>query len=241
MADARLHLLRAALIVAATAAFFAALRAMPIADAIAIFFVEPFLLTLLGALFLGEGLGWRRLAACAVGFLGALLILRPSFAEIGPVALLPLVTALCFAFYMVLTRRLARRLSAVDLQFWTALGATALLVPIIFWGSASGVGDLTPVWPEGRFWGYLAAVGIVATASHLMISAALGLAPAGMLAPLQYLEIVSATALGYLIFADLPDRQTLAGIALIVAAGFYVFLRERRLARGPLPAPPPPA
>ena len=98
-----LHLLRASMILFATAAFFTALSVMPMADSIAIFFVEPFILTLLGALFLGESIGWRRIVACAVGFGGALLIIRPSFSDFGPVAFLPLLTALFFALYMVLT------------------------------------------------------------------------------------------------------------------------------------------
>ncbi|WP_099826525.1 DMT family transporter [Oceaniglobus indicus] len=239
--DMGLHLLRAALILTATMAFFGALQFMPIADAIAIFFVEPFILTLLGALFLGEQIGWRRLAACAVGFAGALLIIRPSFSVFGPVALLPLLTALCFALYMVTTRQIARRLSAVALQSWTALAACILVAPLLALGTLGGADFLTPVMPQGRFWLFLLAVGLIASASHLMISAALGFAPAATLAPLQYLEIVTATLFGYLIFNDLPDSQTFAGIALIAASGFYVFLRERRLERESLPAPPPPA
>lgn len=91
------HLTRAFLILAATAAFFTALKVMPIADAIAIFFVEPFILILLGAAFLGESIGWRRLAACGIGFAGALIVIRPSFINLGPVALMPLITAVCFA------------------------------------------------------------------------------------------------------------------------------------------------
>lgn len=240
-ADWGLHVVRAALILVATASFFTALGVMPIADAIAIFFVEPFILTLLGALFLGESIGWRRIAACAVGFAGALLVIRPSLAVFGPVAALPLVTALCFAFYMVLTRRIARRIPPVALQFWTALAATALILPLLWFARGTGIAPLSTVMPGGTAWIWLIGVGAVASVSHLMISFALRFAPAATIAPLQYLEIVAATALGYFIFADLPDTQTFAGIALIVASGLYVFLRERRLERASLPAPPPPA
>jgi len=237
--DWGLHLLRAALILIATAAFFSAIRVMPLADAIAIFFVAPFMLTLMGAVFLGETIGWRRIAACALGFAGALMIIRPSLEVFGATALLPLVAAFCFACYLILTRHIARRIPPVALQFWTALVASGLILPAL-WLAPAGFAPLATVMPEGLFWVWLIGVGVVATASHLMISFALKFAPAATLAPLQYLEIIAATALGFAIFDDLPDRQTFAGIALIVASGLYVFLRERRLNRDSLPAAPPP-
>ena len=230
-----LHFVRAALILVATGAFFSALRFMPIADAIAIFFVEPFILTLFGAAFLGEKIGWRRLLACAIGFAGAMLVIRPSFAEFGAVAMLPLLTAVSFALYMILTRRTAQALHPVALQGWTALAASTLIIPILWTFQGSGVQPLDPVVPQGHYWWILIAVGITASVTHLMVSAALRFAPAATIAPLQYLEIISATLLGYLIFADLPDRQTLLGIAIIMASGLFVILRERR------PTPPPPA
>ncbi|RBO51535.1 EamA/RhaT family transporter [Rhodovulum sp. BSW8] len=236
--EAALHLVRAGLILCATTAFFAALQAMPLADAIAIFFVEPFILTLLGALFLGESVGWRRIVASAVGFSGAMLVIRPSFAAFGAVALLPLATAFCFAAYMVLTRQIARRMPTVALQAWTAVAASFIVLPVLVLCDGSGIGPLDPVWPRGPYWVWLAGVGIAATVSHLLISGALRLAPTAVIAPLQYLEIVAAAALGYLIFDDLPDIEALAGIALIIGSGFYVFLRERRLS---LTRPPPPA
>lgn len=232
-----LHILRAALIVTATAAFFTALSVMPIADAIAIFFVEPFILTLFGALFLGESIGWRRLLACAVGFAGSLLVIRPSFAAFGAVALLPMFTAVAFAFYMILTRRMARRLHPVALQAWTALAAAALILPVLAVFEGTGHAMLDPIMPEGRFWGFLLGVGFAASASHLLLSGALRFAPAATVAPLQYLEIVAATLLGYVLFADFPDRTTLLGIAIIMASGIFIIIRERDLGRRP---PPPP-
>lgn len=235
--EAALHLARASLILAATTAFFAALRVLPLADAIAIFFVEPFILTLIGALFLGESVGWRRVLACAAGFGGALLVIRPSFAAFGAVALLPLVTAFCFAAYVALTRQVAQRMSPVALQAWTALAACVVVLPALALFDGSGVGGLDPVWPKGLFWVWLAGVGIAATVAHLFISAALRLAPTSVIAPLQYLEIVAAAGLGWAIFGDLPDAQAVLGIAIIMGAGLYVFVRERDLSRLPPPAP----
>src|SRR6056297_929629 len=226
-----LHLLRGALLLVATAFFFTALRFMPIADAIAIFFVEPFILTLLGGLLLGEPIGPRRYVACGIGFAGALLIIQPSFEEVGAVAFLPLGTALCFAFYMILTRRMATRMHPITLQAYTALAALLVAAPVLLAFDGSDVAALDPSWPDMRAAWLLAGLGVIATLSHVCISFALSLAPASLLAPLQYLEIVGATLFGYLIFSDLPDALTFAGISLIVASGLYVFLRERHLAR----------
>ena len=232
-----LHLLRGALLLVATAFFFTALRFMPIADAIAIFFVEPFILTLLGGLLLGEPIGPRRYIACGVGFAGALLIIQPSFQEVGAVAFLPLVTALCFAFYMILTRQMATRMHPITLQVYTGLAALALAAPLLWVFKGSGFDPLDASWPAPDMLRLLVALGVVATLSHVCLSFALSLAPASLLAPLQYLEIVSATVLGFYIFGDLPDGLSVAGIVLIVASGLFVFLRERHLERRPTPQP----
>lgn len=232
-----LHLLRGGLILVATAFFFSALRFMPIADAIAIFFVEPFILTLLGGLLLGEQIGPRRYIACAIGFAGALLIIQPSFEEVGLAAAMPLVTALCFAFYMILTRQMATRMHPITLQVYTGLGALVLILPLLVIFEGSGVEPLDPSWPGQRELWLLAGVGVIATLSHVCISFALSFAPASLLAPIQYLEIVGAVLFGYWLFADLPDALTFVGIALIVGSGLFVFYRERALERRPTPAP----
>ncbi|MBK5933876.1 threonine/homoserine efflux transporter RhtA [Rhodovulum imhoffii] len=235
--DTGLHLLRALALLVATTAFFAALKTLPLAEAIAIFFVEPFILTLLSAVLLGETVGWRRVLACMAGFSGALLVIRPSFAAFGTAALLPLCTAFCFACYMVLTRRIARRVPPVALQGWTALAACMLVLPLLVLFQGSGVAGLDPVTPAGRDWGLLLGVGVAATVSHLFLSAALRFAPASTIAPLQYMEIVTATILGYVLFGDLFDAQALLGVAIITGSGLYVFLRERKLSRAPVPPP----
>ncbi|MCY3983106.1 MAG: DMT family transporter [Roseovarius sp.] len=232
-----LHMARGALILIATAFFFVALRYMPIADAISIFFVEPFILALLGGIILGERVGPRRYAACAAGFLGAMMVIQPSFREVGATALLPLVTAFSFALYMILTRRMARRMHPVSMQVYTGLAACVLVFPLLFLFDGSGIHALDPSWPGRREIWLLAGIGLIATLSHLCIGFALSLAPASLLAPIQYLEIAGATVLGYAIFSDLPDLPTFAGILLIVGSGLFVFFRERHLERR---IPPPP-
>lgn len=242
-----LHLARAALILIATGCFFAAIRFMPIADAISIFFVEPLLLTLLGGFLLGEAVGWRRIAACIVGFIGALFVIKPSFAAFGGVALLPLATAFFFAFYMILTRRMATAMHPIALQAYTGAAAVVLAVPVLWTLDGSGLAPLDPVWPDARHMWLLAGVGLAATIAHVFISFALRFAPSATIAPLQYFEIVAAVGLGYAVFGDFPDALTFIGVAIIVASGLYVFFRERALsaqaaaqaARRPAPPPPP--
>lgn len=236
-AEAGLHLVRGALLLVATAFFFTALRFMPIADAIAIFFVEPFILTLLGSLLLGEVIGPRRYIACGIGFAGALLIIQPSFQEVGAVAFLPLVTAFCFAFYMILTRRMATRMHPITLQVYTGLAALVIALPLLWAFHGSGFAPLDASWPAPDMLRLLVGLGVIATFSHVCLSFALSLAPASLLAPLQYLEIVSATVLGFYIFGDLPNGLSVVGIVLIVGSGLFVFLRERHLERRPTPQP----
>lgn len=223
--------LRGLLMAAAALFFFWALTYLPLADAAAIFFVEPLLLTLMAALFLGEPIGWRRGLAVIVGFLGALVVIRPSFEAVGPAALLPLLAAACFASYLAITRRLAAAEDARAMQFWVCAFASLVLLLALGLGARAAWPVLQPAWPTPAEWGLLLGLGVIATASHMLAIQALRLAPAGILAPFQYLEILGATLLGVIFFADLPDGTTLLGITIIVGAGLYVFRRERSLAR----------
>lgn len=231
------HLLRGFMLLLATYLFFSAIRHMPIANAMAIFFVEPFILTLLGGLFLGEDIGPRRIIACIVGFIGALFVIQPSFDQLGLIALYPLGTAVCFAAYMLLTRAMSANQHPITLQAYTAVAASVLILPLIFAFEGSGNEFLDPVWPSAFAWKTLLAVGIIASISHLLLSTALKLAPATTIAPLQYLEIAGSVTVGYLLFQDFPNRLTWIGITIIVTSGLYVFARERAAS---LKRPPPP-
>ncbi len=222
-----LHLTRAMLIVIATGLFFSAIRYMPIANALAIFFVEPFILTLLGGLLLGEDVGWRRISASIVGFAGAVLVIQPSFQDLGVVALFPLGTAFSFAFYMIMTRRMARQMHPFALQSYTALAAVIIIIPLLIAFNGSGSALLDPAIPYGIAIWTLLGVGVISTVSHIFISYSLRLAPASTVAPMQYLEIVAATALGYWVFGDFPNALTWVGISIIIASGLYVIARER--------------
>lgn len=226
-----LNALRGALIGGATLLFFWALSYLPLADTVAIFFVEPLILTLIAAVFLREPVGWRRLSAVVVGFAGALLVIQPSFQNIGFPAFLPLGAALCFATYLALTRRVAMAEDVLTMQLWAGVFGLVTLAVAVGVGQAASIAVLDPSWPDGDEWLLLAALGAIATAGHLLIVGAFRRASPGILAPFQYLEILGATLLGVLIFDDFPSLATWAGILIIVASGLYVFHRERRLAR----------
>lgn len=223
--------IRSGLLFVSTFCFIAAIRVMPLADALAIVFVAPFIVLLVGKFYLGEDVGPRRVGAALVGFLGVLFVIQPSFSAFGAVALFPLGTAVGFAFYILVTRGLSRQVHPVSLQFYTGLIASVLCLPILIMAQGSGSVLLDPVWPEGIAWTWLFGVGFFATVSHMMMTYALSLAPSATLAPLQYLELPVATLLGYLVFGDFPNTLTLTGIGIIIGAGLYMIHRERVTAR----------
>lgn len=222
---------RSVFLLASTFCFIAAIRVMPLADALAIVFVAPFIVLLIGKFYLGEDVGPRRVGAAVVGFLGVLLVIQPSFAAFGAVALFPLGTAVGFASYILVTRGLSRRMHPVALQFHTGLIASLLCLPVLVLAQGSGSALLDPVWPQGLSWVWLLGVGFFATVSHMMMTYALSFAPSATLAPLQYLELPVATLLGYLVFNDFPNTLTLTGICIIIGSGLYMIHREQVTAR----------
>ena len=224
----QMHFLRATLILIGTGSFVSAIKYMPLADAMAIFFVEPFMVTLLGGFVLGETVGYRRLIACLIGFFGALFIIKPSFSLFGMVAFLPLLTAFSFTFYIFITRKMAQNMHPVTLQAYTALAAVIILLPIIIWANGTNIELLDPITPSLKAIFLLLGVGIAAIIAHLFITFALSMAPATIIAPLQYFEIVTATLFGYLFFSDFPDKWTFLGVFIIILSGVYIILREHK-------------
>lgn len=221
--------LRALMLVLTMFTFVSALPVMAIADALAIAFVQPFMLLVLGALLLGDKVGPRRIGACVVGFGGALLVIRPSFAAFGAVALWPLAAALFFTVYMLVTRSLSRTLPPVAMQLHTALFAAVLCVPLAF--AVAVGGGAAFVLPAGAEWAWLIGVGLSSTLSHMLMTLSLRAAPPATLAPLQYFEIVTAVGLGWAVFGDFPAPLTWVGIAIVTGSGLYILHRERRTSR----------
>lgn len=222
----QLSVLRSVLQVSGLALIYLSLRYLPLADAIAIAYVMPFILLLLGWWWLGEVVGTRRLIACGVGFIGTLLVVQPSFAAVGAPALLPLGVAVVFALFMLVTRSVAKYADPIALQL---LGGVISIVLLLPWAFLSGPEVLATA--TAKTWGTLFLMGAFGTVAHLMITWSLRLVPASTAAPMQYLEIAFATLIGWLLFRDFPNTLSLIGILITVGAGLYVIWRERKVSQ----------
>ncbi len=236
----KLSLIRTVLHILGIGLMVAALRVLPLADAIAIAFVLPFLMLLLGKVFLNEEVGPRRLAACAVGFAGTLLIVQPSFQQVGWQALLPLAVAVNFAFFILVTRSVSKEIDPMALQVVSGGMAVVILLPLLagyyLWAGQASM----PAAPDGTEWALLGAMGAIGTVAHLLMTWSLRYAPSTTLAPIQYAELPMTAFVGWLIFSDLPNWLAALGITISVSAGIYIILRERAML-APAKAPPPPA
>lgn len=232
--ELRLHLWRALGICVSTFCFFAAIQVMPQVDALAIFFTMPLFVTLLAPWMLGEKIGWRRLLAVGVGMFGALIIIQPGKSPFGLMTILPLVAALGFAFYLLLTRKLARSssthkgVSVFTMQFYSGVFGSLIILMIIALMQPLHLADFELKWPELWQWQQLTLVGILASIGHVMVTKAFQYADASLLAGFQYTELISAAVLGWWLFNDIPSIQTWIGSAILVGSGLYVFHRERQ-------------
>jgi len=213
-----LQLLRSFLMLVTTGMFFFAVGSLPLADVVAIMFVGPLFVTALSVPLLGDYVGPRRWAAVAVGFLGALLVVRPGSGIMQGIAVLPVLAAFSHALYTITTRKLANHDRPMTTLFYTAaLGAvvTTAIVPF-FW-----------VTPDVTGWLLMALLGVFGAAGHLTLIKALGYASPVVVAPLSYASLVWSIGMGFALFGDLPDGMTLLGAAVIAGSGLYVFHRER--------------
>ena len=220
----RLTLLRACLYILGIWAMFASLTYLPLADAIAIAFVMPFILLLLGHFVMGEEVGPHRMGACIVGFMGTLMVIQPSFANVGWPAMLPLVVAVVFALFMLVTRQISKEIDPITLQAVNGAQASVLVGAAVLLTGAHGT---WPV-PQGSDILWLFALGALGTLGHLCMTLSLLLAPASTLAPMQYLEIPVATIIGFAAFGDLPNGLAAFGICVTVLTGLYIILRENK-------------
>ncbi|MEP3918604.1 DMT family transporter [Ascidiaceihabitans sp.] len=227
----KLTFLRTVLHIAGIGMMFRALHYLPLADAVAIAFIMPFLMLLLGKYYLGEEVGRRRVIACLVGFLGTLFVVQPSFAEVGWPALLPMGVAVNFAVFMLVTRKIAKQTDPIGLQAVSGVMAVCIVGPVLFLTQSVDVPALTLITPDTREMSLLFAIGTLGTLAHLLMTWSLRYAPSATLAPMQYLEIPIATLIGFLVFKDLPNTLASIGIAITIGAGLYIVLRERATAR----------
>jgi drug/metabolite transporter (DMT)-like permease len=234
-----LHLVRGLLLVVTNSAFFLALVAMPIAEAVAMFFVAPLFITLLSAVLLGEPAGPRRLAAVLVGFAGVVIVVRPGSGLFGYVALLPVGAAATYAVMQILTRRLGTTDSAATMAFYIQL--TFIIVGL---GMGMAVGDgrfagsddpslsfLLRSWrpPTDADLPLFALVGLLIAAASVLLSQAYRTTEAATIAPFEYIALPFATLWGFLFWGDVPDATALLGMTLIVGSGVFIVVRTERL------------
>jgi drug/metabolite transporter (DMT)-like permease len=226
-----LQALRAALATIEVACFYWAVAYLPLADVMTYYLAGPIFVTAIAGAALGEPIGWRRWAAVLVGFLGVIVCLRPGTATLTWPALIALAGSFTFSLSMIATRYL-RGTSDTVLVTTQTVGALAfgLVAAPFAW-----------VAPSARDAALLALLGIVAMIAHVCVNRSLKLAPASVVVPYQYTTIIWAVLFGYLVFGDVPDWWMIAGAAIIIGAGLFIYLREQRLARRePSFSEPPP-
>lgn len=214
-----LQVLRGLALLGSTVFNFAALRHLQLAEVAAINFAGPMFITALAGPLLGEAIGWRRWGAVGVGFLGMLVVIRPGLGVMHWEALFSVAAVICYAFYVILTRYLGKRATASGLLINGAVVGTVALLPA-----------LPPVWQtptEPVVWAGLVALGALGALGHLLLIRAHMYAPATLLAPFTYLQIVWMTISGLLVFGDRPDAWTFVGASIIIASGLYILHRER--------------
>jgi drug/metabolite transporter (DMT)-like permease len=224
-----LQLLRVVLSTIEVAAFFLATVYLPLADVITYYLACPIFVTALSALVLREHVGLRRWSAVLIGFGGVLIALHPSAQTVSWPAMIALGGSLSFAVLMLITRSLRATPDIVlaSSQFMGTFALGALMSP--FGWVTPGIGSL----------GLFAAAGCISVCALLCVNRSLKLAPASVVVPYQYSMIVWAVMFGYFVFGDVPQPATILGAAIIIGAGLYIFLRERKLGREEAMASPP--
>jgi drug/metabolite transporter (DMT)-like permease len=218
-----LHLVRSACLVAATLCFFGGLRYLPLAEGSAITFLAPIFIVILSVPMLGERPTRARWAAAIVGFVGILIMLRPGSAVFHPAVLLLIGAALTNALYQILTRKLIGE-DPRTMLFYSALVGTVAMTVALPWGGAGA-----PLAPRTATLFLL--LGLLAGLGHWSVIGAFLRAPASMLTPYTYLQIVWSTGYGYLVFGQIPDGWSAVGMVVIVVSGLLLAVHERRRAR----------
>lgn len=218
----RLQVARGCVAACSATLFIVAVSYVPLADAVAVSFVAPFMVTVMGAFILREPVGMRRWIAVILGFIGTLIVIRPGMGAIHPAAVLVILAAGFFAIRQIISRALADTDSTATTVIYTALvGSAILTLPLPF------------VWqtPTGDEWLVLIFIAVVAGVAETCVIMALQLAMAVVVAPMQYTLMVWGTMYGFLVFGQLPDVWTWVGASIIIATGLYTLHREHMAAR----------
>jgi drug/metabolite transporter (DMT)-like permease len=219
----KLQITRSLLLVAATVGNFLALRWMQLDEVLSIIFTFPFVVAIVSGPMLGEWIGWRRWSAVGFGFAGVLLIVRPGFGTMHPAALFSLAATISYGFYAVITRIVARTDSnQTSLLYGNMIGALVMLPVLPF------------VWSAPSDWviaAMMLATGALGSLGHFCLISGHKLAPASVLSPFVYTQLIWVVILGYLVFDHVPTGWTLAGASMVIGSGLYLLYRERKLGK----------
>ena len=219
----KLQITRSLLLVGSTALNFLGLRWLQLDEALSIIFTFPLLVAIISGPMLGEWIGWRRWTAIGFGFVGVLLITRPGLGGMHAAALFTLGATFCYAFYAVITRIVSRVDSnQTSLFYANFIGALAMLPVIPF------------VWQPPVNWVVvflMVMIGVLGSTGHYFLIAGHKLAPASVLSPFVYTQLIWVIVLGYLVFGQVPNSWTIAGAAIVIASGLYLLYRERKLGK----------
>ena len=218
------HVVRGVLLIGSATLFVHAMTHLPLETATAIGFVSPLYVTALSIPFLGEKVGVRRWAAVGAGFLGVLMILRPGSDEFQLAMLIPLVSSLCWAVGLIITRQMRGTERPLTILIWSTAAGLAAIAPL-------GIADWQT--PTPRDWAFLTAIAACHVAGQYLTIRAFMLASASLIAPFSYSTLLWAMLIGAFAFGSYPDTATLAGAGLLVAAGIYVWHRERQVTGKP--------
>ncbi len=219
----KLQITRSILLVASTAMNFLALRWLQLDEALSIIFTFPFVVAIISGPMLGEWIGWRRWSAICVGFGGVLLITRPGFGGMHPAALITLVGTICYGFYAVITRIVSRVDSNQTSLFYANFIGALVMLPVIPF-----------VWTTPKSWAIalmLMGTGVLGSAGHFFLISGHRLAPAAVLSPFVYTQLIWVVILGYLVFDHVPNSWTMAGAVIVISSGLYLLYRERKLGK----------
>ena len=219
----KLQITRSLLLVVATVGNFLALRWMQLDEVLSIIFTFPFVVAIVSGPMLGEWIGWRRWSAVGFGFAGVLLIVRPGFGTMHPAALFSLAATISYGFYAVITRIVARTNSnQTSLFYGNMIGALVMLPVLPF------------VWSAPSDWviaAMMLATGALGSLGHFCLISGHKLAPASVLSPFVYTQLIWVVILGYLVFDHVPTGWTLGGASMVIGSGLYLLYRERKLGK----------
>ncbi len=217
------QIIRSILMAATTTFNFIAVKYLRLDQTVSIAFLAPLVVAALAGPFLGEWVGWRRMVAILAGFLGILIVVRPGFTHVHWAFGIAFLAMLAYALFMLVTRKLSPFDPPLVTLFYALLVGTVASAPpaISVW-----------IWPADLWqWAQLLSLGALGGTGHYLLILAYRLAPASSVTPFLYFQILSMVSLGYLVFGDVPDRWSMLGSSVVIAAGVYLVHRERVISR----------